>query len=65
MNGMTNYISEQAWEETVTAWYVLVDDGYQRLIAKRGVRLRTSGPEHLDRFNQRQRDLIAVGGVGV
>lgn len=45
MNGLTNYITEQPWEDTVTIWYVLVDEAYHRLIAKRGGPLRTSGPE--------------------
>jgi hypothetical protein len=45
MNGLTNYITERSWTDIVTTWYVLVDDAYQRLIAKRGLPLRTSGPE--------------------
>jgi hypothetical protein len=45
MNGLTDYISQCPWEEIITAWYVLVDDAYQRLITKRGQPLRTSGPE--------------------
>jgi hypothetical protein len=45
MNGLTNYITEQSWTDTVTIWYVLVDDAYKRLIAKRGWPLRPSGPE--------------------
>lgn len=45
MNGLTDYITQRPWEETTTTWYVLVDDAYQRLIAKRGRPLRTSGPE--------------------
>jgi hypothetical protein len=45
MNGLTDYITQRPWEETITTWYVLVDDAYQRLIAKRGRRLRASGPE--------------------
>lgn len=45
MNGLTNYITEQAWTDIITSWYVLVDTAYQRLVAKRGDRLRTSGPE--------------------
>lgn len=44
MNGLTNYITEQPWEEIITAWYVLVDDEYQRWLARRGGRLRSSGP---------------------
>jgi hypothetical protein len=44
MNGLTNYITEQLWTDTITIWYVLVDDGYQRLIATRGGPLRRRGP---------------------
>jgi hypothetical protein len=42
---LTDYITQRPWEETITTWYVLVDDAYQRLIAKRGRPLRVSGPE--------------------
>jgi len=45
MNGMTDYITRQPWADTITAWYVLVDDAYQRLISQRGGRLRANGPE--------------------
>lgn len=45
MNGLTNYITERSWSDIVTTWFVLVDDAYQRLIAKRGHRLRASGAE--------------------
>lgn len=45
MNGLTNYITEKPWTDIVTAWFVLVDDAYQRLMAKRGHRLRASGTE--------------------
>jgi hypothetical protein len=45
MNGLTDYITQRPWEETITTWYVLVDDAYQRLIAKRGRPLRVRGPE--------------------
>jgi len=44
MNGLTNYISERPWVDSITTWYVLVDDAYQRLIARRGRPLRASGP---------------------
>ena len=44
MNGLTNYITDQPWEDTITRWYVLVDDAYQRLLARRGRPLRASGP---------------------
>lgn len=45
MNGLTNYITERPWSDIVTTWFVLVDDAYQRFIAKRGKRLRSSGTE--------------------
>ena len=45
MNGLTNYITEQPWEDTITTWYVLVEDAYQRWLATRGGPLRTRGPE--------------------
>ena len=44
MNGLTNYITAQPWEDTITLWYVLVDDAYQRILARRGRPLRASGP---------------------
>jgi hypothetical protein len=44
MNGLTNYITDQPWEDTITRWYVLVDDAYQRILARRGRPLRASGP---------------------
>jgi hypothetical protein len=44
MNGLTNYITDQPWEDTITTWYVLVDDAYQHLLARRGRPLRASGP---------------------
>lgn len=45
MNGLTDYITERPWSDTVTTWYVRVDDAYQRLIARLGRRLRQSGSE--------------------
>lgn len=45
MNGHTDYITEQSWIDTITVWFVLVDDAYKRLIEKRGRRLRSRGPE--------------------
>jgi hypothetical protein len=45
MNGLTNYITERSWIDIVTTWFVLVDDAYQRFIAKRGKRLRSNGTE--------------------
>ncbi len=44
MNGLTNYITEQNWADTITTWYVLVDDAYQRMLAKRAGPLRARGP---------------------
>jgi hypothetical protein len=44
MNGLTNYITEQSWEDSITIWYVLIEDAYQRYIAKRGRPLRSRGP---------------------
>jgi hypothetical protein len=44
MNGLTKYIAERPWEDIVTTWFVLVDDAYQRLVAKRGRPFRASGP---------------------
>ncbi len=44
MNGLTNYITDHAWEDTITHWYVRVDDAYQQILARRGRPLRTSGP---------------------
>jgi len=38
------YISEYLWSETITAWYVRVDDTYQALVLKRGAPFRISGP---------------------
>lgn len=44
MNGLTNYITDHAWDDTITHWYVLVDDAYQRILAQRARPLRASGP---------------------
>jgi hypothetical protein len=44
MNGLTNYITEQSWEDSITIWYVLIDDAYQRYIARQGQPLRSRGP---------------------
>ena len=44
MNGLTNSITDQPWEDTITTWYVLVDDAYGRILARRGHPLRASGP---------------------
>jgi hypothetical protein len=45
MNGLTNYITEHLWADTITTWYVLVDDAYQRLITRLSQPLRARGPE--------------------
>ncbi len=37
MNGLTNYITERPWVDTITDWYVQVDDAYVRLLARRGI----------------------------
>jgi len=37
---LTDYITEQPWEDTITAWFVWVDDAYQRIVTKRGRRFR-------------------------
>lgn len=42
MHGLTDYITDCAWEDVFTVWYVLVDDTYQQLYG--GQRLRHSGP---------------------
>jgi hypothetical protein len=44
MNGLTKYITECPWEDIVTSWFVLVEDAYQRIIAKHGRPFRVSGP---------------------
>ena len=45
MTGLTDYITEQKWEDIFTVWYVLIDDAYQHLLTCRGKRLRERGPE--------------------
>jgi hypothetical protein len=42
MHGLTDYITQRPWEETITMGYMQVDE---RLIAKRGRPLRVSDPE--------------------
>jgi len=44
MNGLTNYITETKWEDTITTWFVLVDEAYQRMVKRGKGRLRASGP---------------------
>lgn len=43
MHGLTDYITDQPWVDTFTAWYVWVDEAYQAVVAHTG-RLRTRGP---------------------
>ncbi len=45
MNGLTNYITEQRWNDIVLTWYVRVDEADHRVLARRGHPLRTRGPE--------------------
>jgi len=45
MNGLTDYITQWPWVSIVTTGFVLVDDAYRRLVAKRDRPFRTSGPE--------------------
>jgi hypothetical protein len=47
MIGQTNYITEIPWEETITTWYVHIDDAYQRICSKLSRVLRQRGPEPL------------------
>lgn len=43
MHGLTAYITDRAWVDSVTTWYVLVDDAYGALVAHVG-RLPQHGP---------------------
>ncbi len=45
MNGQSNYITERTWTDTITRWYVHINDAYNRLISRRGKPLRSRGPE--------------------
>jgi hypothetical protein len=45
MKGLTNYITESAWEDIIIFWFVHIDDGYKEHIAQRGAPLRKRGPE--------------------
>ncbi len=45
MNSLTNYITEQHWADTITLWYVQVDDAYQQVIEQSERPQRASGPE--------------------
>lgn len=43
MHGLTDYITQYAWVDIFTTWYVLVDEAYHALVAQHG-RLRQRGP---------------------
>jgi hypothetical protein len=43
MNGLTDYITDCAWVDIFTTWYVLVDDAYQVIVTHHR-RLRQRGP---------------------
>ncbi len=43
MHGLTDDITDRAWVDIFTTWYVLVDDAYGALVAHVG-RLRQRGP---------------------
>ena len=45
MNGLTNYITEVPWEETITTWYVHVNDSYQKICQRLKQPVRRRGPE--------------------
>jgi hypothetical protein len=44
MNGLTHHITEISWEETITTWYMHVDDAYQRICLKSSRPRRSRGP---------------------
>lgn len=44
MNGLTDYITQQPWLDTITAWYVLVDDAYRAVVQRQPHLVRRSGP---------------------
>jgi len=49
MNGLTDYITECAWEDVFTTWYVWIDDLYQQLYPQpRAVRERGPQPSFSD-----------------
>jgi hypothetical protein len=45
MNGLTNYITEEPWEETITVWYVHVNDSYQKICHRLKKPVRSRGPD--------------------
>jgi hypothetical protein len=44
MNGLTDYITQRPWLDTVTTWYVLVDDAYRVVVQRQPGLGRSSGP---------------------
>jgi hypothetical protein len=44
MNGLTNYITQRPWLDTITIWYVLVEDVYQKVTQSNPALIRRSGP---------------------
>ena len=58
MNGLTDYITQCAWEDILTIWFVWVDDLYQEL-GPRGIVSRERGPQ--PRFADSE--VIALGLV--
>ena len=45
MNGVTDYITTQPWLDTITTWYVWVDDAVRGLVAQRPHLVRQRGPQ--------------------
>jgi len=43
MHGLTDYITDYAWADVFTTWYVLIDEAYQAIVTQHG-RLRQRGP---------------------
>jgi len=44
MNGLTNYITQRPWLDTITAWYVWVEDAYRVVVQNQPALTRRSGP---------------------
>lgn len=57
MNGLTKYITECAWEDVFTAWFVVIDDLYQALYAHGRIRERGPRPRFTDS------EVITVGMI--
>jgi hypothetical protein len=50
MSGLTNYITQRPWLDTVTSGYVQVEDAYQAVVQRYPALTRRSGPPpRLDR----------------